>query len=286
MFTDAVAFSAVASVNEDGAYSMLNEDFVAMRAIAAEFGGRTLKSTGDGLLIVFDSAAQAVDCGVKIQTRFAGRRRGLLRHRVGIHLSDVILEEADAQGEGVNIAARLEPLASPGTVVISQTVYDVVKPLGTVRVRPLGEQRLKHIPEPMRVYEIVPAGCNAAPRKSSNSGSPSAGISLVAASLLVLLGGIYAWRMLRPDARALPSSPAFHRSPGRTAPDGPAVGVEVQSLPRTPGYDVPHVGATDTQDPAPEEKLAPNQVPESEAQTQRVERQVENPRSSGVGPPP
>lgn len=159
LFTDAVGFSGRVNLDESKALAEIERDFTVMRESCARHDGQVLKSLGDGLLMVFTSAVQAVLCAIDIQDRLQkGGGEEALLHRIGIHLGDVLLTSDDAQGDGVNIASRLEQEAMPGGICISGTIYDVVKSRLTVQVRALGEKTLKNIAEPIQVYEIGPAG--------------------------------------------------------------------------------------------------------------------------------
>jgi class 3 adenylate cyclase len=132
LFTDTVDYSALMSRDEDRARRLVARDFHQMRAACARFDGQVLKSTGDGLLMLFNSAVQAVACAFEIQRDFREQNRTLpaaerLRHRIGIHLGDIIREHGDVMGDGVNIAARLQSESLPGGICISNTVYEVVQ---------------------------------------------------------------------------------------------------------------------------------------------------------------
>ncbi|MCH7796691.1 MAG: adenylate/guanylate cyclase domain-containing protein, partial [Proteobacteria bacterium] len=122
-----------------------------------QFGGRIFKNTGDGALAEFGSAVDAVQCAVEIQRRLAQRnskepenRRIILR--IGINLGDVIVEGEDIYGDGVNVAARLEGLAEPGMVYVSGSVFDQVVGKLDAAFDDLGEQKVKNISKPVRVY--------------------------------------------------------------------------------------------------------------------------------------
>jgi hypothetical protein len=146
--------------DEDRTLSLAARDLEEIRRICEASGGRVLKSTGDGLLIYFDSAVEAVASAVQAQNRLAARAEELpppdrLQHRVGIHLGDVFLSEGDVMGDGVNIAARLQSEAPPGGICISQTVYDVVKNRLQLQVTPLGPKELKNIKEAVPVYQVL-----------------------------------------------------------------------------------------------------------------------------------
>jgi len=187
VFTDAVAFSTRVQQNEESALHAMQADFDVMREVAGQHDGRVLKTMGDGFLIVFDSAAQAVDAALEIQRRFEGRPEGSLQHRMGVHLCDVVLEENDAHGDGVNLAARLEAEASPGGICLSQTIYDIVKSRLPVQAKFLGERHLKNLVEPVNVFEIAPSN---APRgqRIPPKGGPRPRGNYATAGALVFLG--------------------------------------------------------------------------------------------------
>lgn len=160
VFTDAVGFSARMQVDEETTLRLLQRDFAAVRALCAQHQGAVLKTTGDGLLLYFSSAVQAVACALAMQRHFAGlNRKGpateTLVHRVGIHLGDVFVSEQDVMGDGVNIAARLQAEAEPGGICISQTVYDVVKNKLELHVTSLGARELKNIAESIPIYRLL-----------------------------------------------------------------------------------------------------------------------------------
>lgn len=160
MFTDVVGFSARMQVNEESVLALLERDFTAMKKLCQQHSGAVLKNTGDGLLLYFPSAVQAVACALRVQKYFAQKAKSLppeeiLSHRVGIHLGDVFLNNEDVMGDGVNIAARLPAEAEPGGICISQTVYDVVKNKLALQVTLLGPRDLKNIAEAVPVYRIL-----------------------------------------------------------------------------------------------------------------------------------
>jgi class 3 adenylate cyclase len=160
VFTDCVGFSARMSVNEDHTLDLIRRDLKLMKQVCDQYEGRVLKSTGDGLLMCFISAVKAVEYAIEIQRRLIEKSaqrppEDSLQHRIGIHLADIFINETDVMGNGVNIAARLQTLAEPGGICISQTVYDVVKAGMTLEIRYLGPQELKNIREVVPTYKII-----------------------------------------------------------------------------------------------------------------------------------
>jgi TolB-like protein len=131
----------------------------------AEHHGRIVKTTGDGLLVEFASVVDAVRCAVAVQQGMADRNAGVadnrIELRIGINLGDVIVEGDDLYGDGVNIAARIEALADAGGVFVSNTVHDHVRDRLPFVFEDLGEQQVKNIARPVRVYRVRDAGAAA-----------------------------------------------------------------------------------------------------------------------------
>ncbi|MEM0980605.1 MAG: adenylate/guanylate cyclase domain-containing protein [Cyanobacteria bacterium P01_H01_bin.58] len=163
VLTDAVSFSARMSVDEEGTLALIQRDLDLIARFCDRHEGQVLKSTGDGLLMSFSSAVQAVSCSQAIQKELAQLSEGLesedyLLHRIGIHLGDVLFSHGDVLGNGVNIAARLQTQAAPGAICISQTVHDVVKARLQLEANFLGPLKLKNIREPVPAFQIPPVG--------------------------------------------------------------------------------------------------------------------------------
>src|SRR5262249_36555309 len=151
----------------------------------AEHHGRLVKTTGDGLLVEVPSVVDAVRCAGEEQRGMRERKTGAgtdnrIELRIGINLGDVIVEGNDLYGDGVNIAARIEALADAGGVLVSNTVHDQVRDRLPFVFEDLGEQRVKNIVRPVRVYRVRDVGANtkspspppaAAPRQAVNRGT-------------------------------------------------------------------------------------------------------------------
>lgn len=163
VFTDAVDFSARIGDDEEGTVNLIRQDLDLMRSLCSDFEGQVIKSRGDGLMMLFTSAVQAVSCAIEIQKHFGERLRNeakqdVLTHRIGIHLGDVLVTEDDALGDGVNVAARLEEEAEPGGICMSKTVYDVVRNRLFLEATKLGDLKLRNISEPVAAYKIAGVG--------------------------------------------------------------------------------------------------------------------------------
>jgi adenylate cyclase len=125
----------------------------------AEYRGRIVKTTGDGVLVEFPSAVDAVRCAIEIQRAMAARSTAIpedrrVEFRIGINVGDIIIDEGDIYGDGVNIAARVESLASPGEICLADNAYQQIKGKLAFDVSDLGEQHLKNIAQPVRVYGV------------------------------------------------------------------------------------------------------------------------------------
>ena len=160
VFTDVVSFSARMQTDEVTTLRLLKRDFAEMREVCTQHHGSVLKSTGDGLLLYFSSAVQAVACALAMQRAFAVQAKNRpvndnLTHRIGIHLGDVFMNDQDVMGDGVNIAARLQAEAEPGGICISQTVYDVVRNKLALQVTRLSPRELKNISQAIPIYKLL-----------------------------------------------------------------------------------------------------------------------------------
>jgi len=157
---DVAGYSRLMGVDEEGTLERLK----ALRRELldpkiAEHHGRIVKTTGDGLLVEFASVVDAVRCAVAVQQAMPERNTGVgaesrIEFRIGINLGDVIVEGDDIYGDGVNIAARIEALADPGGVFVSNTVHDQVRDRLPFAFDDLGEQQVKNIARPVRVYRV------------------------------------------------------------------------------------------------------------------------------------
>ena len=159
MFTDLVGSTQLAQANEKGALELLKEQDRMVRPLLATHRGRLVKSTGDGMLVEFANALDAVEYAVDFQRRAHDRNAQAkalpLQVRVGIHLGDVERRGSDILGDAVNIAARVEPLADPGGVCLSAPVYDQTHNKVPYAMERLGLRNLKGVNEPMDLYRIV-----------------------------------------------------------------------------------------------------------------------------------
>jgi TolB-like protein/class 3 adenylate cyclase len=165
---DVAGYSRLMHHDEEATHAKLTALLVgAVEPAIAEHGGRIVKNTGDGFLVEFSSAVEAVRAAIQFQTRIReltiseGEDRRVA-FRVGINIGDIIVEPHDIFGDGVNIAARLESIAEPGGICISSSAYDHVRGKVGVEFADLGEQNLKNIALPVRAYAVVRDGLSSA----------------------------------------------------------------------------------------------------------------------------
>src|SRR5271165_3810637 len=158
---DVVGFSRLTGADEDRTLARLR----ALRSdlidpTIAVHHGRVVKRTGDGAIVEFRSVVDAVRCAIELQNAMVERNAGVsedrrIEFRVGIHIGDVVEEsDGDLMGDGINIAARLEGVAAPGAICLSEDAYRQVKARLDLQVSDLGATRLKNIADPMRVYSL------------------------------------------------------------------------------------------------------------------------------------
>jgi adenylate cyclase len=190
---DVAGYSRLMGADEEGTHERLKAH---LRELVdpkiTEHRGRIVKNTGDGFLAEFASVVDAVRCAVEVQRGMIEREPEMpddqrTRFRIGINLGDVIAEEHDIFGDGVNVAARLEALAEPGGICVSRVVRDQIRDKLDFAFDDMGEQQVKNITRPVRVYRIRPEGPLPSPPPQAGEGSArSARVGAVEPSLLAL----------------------------------------------------------------------------------------------------
>jgi TolB-like protein/class 3 adenylate cyclase len=214
MAVDVVGYSRLIGADEAGTLARVKAHRVELaEPLIAEYHGRVVKLTGDGALVEFASAVDAVECAVAIQSGMAEREAAeaeerRIRYRIGINVGDIVLEDGDIFGDGVNVAARLEGLAEPGGICIARNVYNQVKGKLDLTFEPMGEHRVKNIAEPVAVYRVLPgpgATAKMRPMAIARALRRYRLAAIAAAVLLLLVAGATGWYSYwRPDG-PLPS---------------------------------------------------------------------------------
>jgi TolB-like protein len=167
---DVAGYSRLIGADEEGTLERLKT----LRAEVidpkiAEYRGRLVKTTGDGLLVEFASVVDALRCAVEVQREMAGRNTGIppdsrLELRIGINVGDIVVEDGDIFGDGVNVAARLEALAAPGGICVSARVQEDAAGRLDLAFEDIGEQQLKNITRPVRAYRVIASAGSASAR--------------------------------------------------------------------------------------------------------------------------
>ena len=159
MFTDMVGYSALTQKNEALALELLEEHRKIVRPFFPKYDGREIETAGDSFFVEFNSAVEATNCAIEIQSALHERNKTQaelrqIRLRIGLHIGDVVYVDNHVHGDGVNIAARMEPLASPGGICISEDVARQIRNKVPYPVVKLGAEKLKNISMPMDIYCI------------------------------------------------------------------------------------------------------------------------------------
>jgi adenylate cyclase len=219
---DVRGYSRLTELNEEASTATLRVYRTVVEESISAHRGHVFSSAGDGLVAEFPSVVEAIRCGVEIQNEIAERNSsvpedGRMQFRIGVNLGDVIAEDNNLYGTGVNVAARLEELAEPGGICISQTVYDQVRKILEIPFEDIGEHPLKNIAEPVHVYRILPAPLPRLNRFLSRIWhSPRLGAAAAVVILLLALGALFylrqptaLWDTLFVGGGALPDQAAI-----------------------------------------------------------------------------
>jgi adenylate cyclase len=231
---DVVGYSRLMGADEEGTHGRFKAHLVELvDPKIREHHGRIVKTTGDGVLAEFASVVDAVRCAGEVQHAMADRdldlaEEGRLRFRIGVNLGDVIVDSGDIYGDGVNIAVRLEGLAAPGGICVSGTVRDHIGDRLPYAFEDIGEQSVKNIARPVRVYALRPGGvaslpAPALPARPSRRGWATIGTAAAAVLAIVWLAwwfwptAIFPSGPWKPADRATTSPTPMPTAPAATA---------------------------------------------------------------------
>src|SRR5438309_1839900 len=209
---DVAGYSRLMGADEEGTHERLKTHLRELvEPKIAEHRGRTVKNTGDGLLAEFASVVDAVRCAVDVQRGMNDREpevreEGRIRFRIGVNLGDIIADGHDIFGDGVNVAARLEALAEPGGICVSRVVRDQIRDKLPYPFEDRGEQSVKNIARPVRVYALRPEAVADLPASRTLTSAPhrrnTAGtaIGVAVATLLVITASAWwLWPVTKPS---------------------------------------------------------------------------------------
>ncbi len=206
MLADVAGYSRMMERDESGTHLRLREVRANVTDPAiARHHGRIVRSKGDDFLVEFSSAVEALSCGVEIQRAMAERNRDLapdsrIEFRIGINLGDILIDGAEIAGDGVNVAARLESLAEPGEVAISQAVREQVRQLVGVRLVDVGHHRVKNISRPIRVFKVSADATAVRRARMRQSLRRLRRPALIAAAIGIAALAVLRWPVDKPDA--------------------------------------------------------------------------------------
>jgi class 3 adenylate cyclase len=171
MYTDIVGFSRMMETNEEETLKLMTYHNELLKSLAEEYNGNVIKTVGDAFLVDFNNTVNAVRCAIEIQNRLSKQKDTSfsLSLRIGIHLGDIYFFDNDALGEGINIASRLQSLANPGSICISQDVYNLVANKIENPIQKRGKTKLKNISRDIYAYEIITDGSKKIPKETPSS---------------------------------------------------------------------------------------------------------------------
>jgi adenylate cyclase len=164
MFTDIVGYTALMGNDEQKAFVLLDKNRKLQKPVIEEFNGRWIKELGDGVMASFPTVTDAVNAAIKIQENCNTAKDFQLR--IGIHLGEVVFEDDDVFGDGVNIAARIQAAASPGCIFISEAVHNNVTNKTDIKTHFVKEEILKNVSQPVRMYQVLFDGSEFIPQPS------------------------------------------------------------------------------------------------------------------------
>ena len=215
---DISGYSRLMQLDEEGTYArVMRQRRELIEPTLAEHHGKLINYAGDGFLAMFDSPVEAVRCAIVIHQSMIAHNASLPReqwilYRIGVHLGDVIVERDDVFGDGVNIAARLEGIATPGDLFISGGVYEQIKNKLVCAYQALGDRQVKNITDPVTVYRVLPdpAALSQARRKRWPVGL----LAVLVIAVLAILGGWYLLLLQKQIANQAPTLTGAQQTPG------------------------------------------------------------------------
>ena len=231
---DVAEYSRLMGLDEVGTLRRLQAYRAILDPLISAHRGRIFNTAGDSVVADFASAVDAVECAVAVQDAIERENQNRsfseqMRFRIGVHLGDVLVEGSNLFGDGVNIAARLQALAAPGGICVSGAVRDQIGPRLPIAFTALGEQRVKNIAEPVRVYKVAGGVADGAMPPSSNRQHKARHAAILGSAVLLLIAGAGGAWWLWPghNAAPLPPRPALATAPNTQAGGPPRLSIVV-----------------------------------------------------------
>lgn len=156
MFTDIVGYTALMGKDEQKAFELLDKNRQIQKPIIEKYNGRWIKELGDGVMASFNTVSDAVAAAIKIQEQCNAAKDFQLR--IGIHLGEVVFENDDVFGDGVNIASRIQAIANPGSIYISEAIHNSISNKKDFQTKFVKEEKLKNVREPVKIYQLIAEG--------------------------------------------------------------------------------------------------------------------------------
>ena len=185
MFTDIVGYTALMGRDEQRAFELLKKNRELQKPIIEEYSGRWIKELGDGVMASFNTVSDAVNAAIKIQQTCNTTKEFQLR--IGIHLGEVVFENDDVFGDGVNIASRIQAIANPGSVYISEAVHNSISNKKDFQTMLVTEEKLKNVKEAVKIYQVIADNVVTNHQRISQKIKPKRNVFLLLISILVIL---------------------------------------------------------------------------------------------------
>lgn len=191
MFTDIVGYTTLMGNDEQEAFAVLTKNRALQKPIIEQHNGRWIKELGDGVMVSFNTVSDAVNAAIKIQQ--ANNAAKEFKLRIGIHQGEVVFENDDVFGDGVNIASRIQTIANPGSIYISESVRDIISNKKDFQTKFVAEVNLKNLKNPVKIYQIIAEGIETAPTVTLKE-KPKAkriALSILAMALVLFIAGYF-----------------------------------------------------------------------------------------------
>ena len=203
MFTDIVGYTAIMGRDEQKAFDLLNKNRQIQKPVIEQFNGRWIKELGDGVMASFTTVSDAVNAAIKIQQTCNASKDFQLR--IGIHLGEVVFENEDVFGDGVNIASRIQAIANPGSIYISEPVHTNISNKKDFQTKFVKEEKLKNVKEPVKIYQVITDGVaiaksNATAREIKNNRRL---IFISSGILFFLIAGYFVYQFVKQNDQEL-----------------------------------------------------------------------------------
>jgi formylglycine-generating enzyme required for sulfatase activity/class 3 adenylate cyclase len=268
---DISGYSRLMQLDEEGTFArVMRQRREVIEPTLTEHHGKLINYAGDGFLAMFDSPVEAVRCALVIHQSMVVHNASLPReqwilYRIGVHLGDVIVERDDVFGDGVNIAARLEGIATPGDLYISGGVYEQIKNKLVCAYQALGDRQVKNITDPVTVYRVLPDP--AALSQARRQRWPVGLLAVLVIAVLAILGAWYLLLLQKQIANQAPTLTGAQQTPGtpgvtaNTPPPLPApAGPPKESPSTSPATSTPVEASKESSSPTPQ--IAQQAIPE------------------------